>query len=382
MQSEMPRGPPRPDEHRAAEPQPKERGCVRRGPAAAAPKPRRHPLESAASHAGNLLRLVLRAHRRAPGRILAAREDFPVVPAASSPSQRIAVAAWLLVPEGRRRKLAGGKPASAGAAPGCGVKRDMPQRGIEEAFGAVRRRGQVGPSAISQHSGPFLRCPAGARSHASPLLPGAASAADWPPANLLRRPSGTGTGRSRSESGNRKSATWEWGFKLVRLRLRRPVPQPSKILACREDFPWHERSAPTSPSSIPLPPIPLPNSAVLPGGSVPRRQPNHPCPSASGARRPGAGRWPSPPLPPFSRAVLQPCKFLACREDFPGARLYARSTSRSGLAARDASESNRCRRGFGAAAAGPRRTQPRSALLAAPPRCVHRISVVHLDQLD
>ena len=81
------------------------------------------------------------------------------------------------------------------------------------------------------------------------------------------------------------------------------VLQPGKIRACREDFPWHERSATTSSSSIPLPQIPLTNSAVLPSGSVPRRQPNHPCPSASGARRPGAGRWPSPPLPLFSRAA-------------------------------------------------------------------------------
>ena len=199
---------------------PKERGCVRRGPAAAAPKPRRHPLESAASHAGNLLRLVLRAHRRAPGRILAAREDFPVVPAASSPARRIAVAAWLLVPEGRRRKLAGGKPASAGAAPGCRVKRDLPQRGIGEAFWAVRRRGQVGPTAMVRHPGPFLRCPAGARSHSSPL-PGAASAADLPPANFLRRPSGTGTGRPRPDHG--KAPAREWRSQVVRLRLPRAV---------------------------------------------------------------------------------------------------------------------------------------------------------------
>ena len=44
----------------------------------------------------------------------------------------------------------------------------------------------------------------------------------------------------------------------------------------------------------------------------------------------------------------------------PGARLGARSTSRSGLPAWDASDSNGCLRGFGAAAAGPRRTQQRS----------------------
>ena len=152
--------------------------------------------------------------------ILARREDFPVVPAAISPPRRIAVAASLLVPEGRRRKLAGGKPASAGAASGYRVKRDLPQRGIGAAFWAVRRRGQVGPTAMVRHPGPFLRCPAGARSHSSPL-PGAASAADWPPANFLRRPSGTGTGRPRPDHG--KAPAREWPSQVVRLRLRRAV---------------------------------------------------------------------------------------------------------------------------------------------------------------
>ncbi len=45
---------------------------------------------------------------------------------------------------------------------------------------------------------------------------------------------------------------------------------------------------------------------------------------------------------------------------FPGARLCARRTSRSGLAAGDASDFNGRVRAFGAAAAGPRRTQPRT----------------------
>ena len=39
------------------------------------PNPRKHPLESEASHAASLLRLMLGAHSRAPGKILAARED-------------------------------------------------------------------------------------------------------------------------------------------------------------------------------------------------------------------------------------------------------------------------------------------------------------------
>ncbi len=53
-----------------------ERGCVRRGPAAAAPKTRRHPLDSEASPAANVLRLVLRAHSRAPEEILRGSRGF------------------------------------------------------------------------------------------------------------------------------------------------------------------------------------------------------------------------------------------------------------------------------------------------------------------
>ena len=125
-----------------------------------------------------------------------------------------------LGPGGTPQEISRGQARAAGAAPGCGTERAMPQWGIEEAFWTVRRRGQVGPSAISQHSGPFLRCPAGARSHSSPL-PRAASAADLPPANFLRRLSGTGTGRPRTDHG--KAPAREWRSQVVRLRLRRAV---------------------------------------------------------------------------------------------------------------------------------------------------------------
>ena len=66
----------------------------------------------------------------------------------------------------------------------------------------------------------------------------------------------------------------------------------------------------------------------------------------------------------------------------PGARLCARSTSRSRLTPRDASVPNGCSRGFRAAAAGPRRTQPRSARVAAPPPWVHRAPVILRERLD
>ena len=53
-------------------------------------------------------------------------------------------------------------------------------------------------------------------------------------------------------------------------------------------------------------------------------------------------------------------KILVARAILSGARLCARSTSRSRLVAGDAADFNAGHRGFEAAAAGPRRTQPRS----------------------
>ena len=143
-------------------------------------------------------------------------------------------AAWPLVPEGRRRKLAGGRPAPAGAAPGCHAEWAMPRRGSGEVFFRRPPRRSSAPTRRLGRLGPFLRCPAGARSH-SAQLPGAAFAgADLPPANLLRRPSGTGTGRPRTDQV--KSPTREWRSQLGRLRLRRSVLQLCKIRARRADF--------------------------------------------------------------------------------------------------------------------------------------------------
>ena len=66
---------------------------------------------------------------------------------------RIAAVTCLVVPEGRRRKLAGGKPAPAGAAPGIHAERTMPQRGIVEAFWAGRSAVSSPPPVCSGRSG-------------------------------------------------------------------------------------------------------------------------------------------------------------------------------------------------------------------------------------
>ena len=244
--------------------------------------------------------------------------------------RRIVAEAWLFVPEGHRRKLAGGKPAPADAAPGCHTQRAMPRRGIGEVFGVgrravsatARRLRQVGPPMIGQHPGPFLRCPAGARSH-SARFPGAASAgADLPPANLLRRPSGTGTGRPRTDKG--KPPAQACCSQLTRLRLRHSsVLQLSKFLACREDLTVAGTARPYFFIFHSL----APNSPAKIGRAPERLRPAPPIKSRVFLRvcspTPGAARWQVPPPPsPFTRCDRGPvslrfgCRCAALRSSY------------------------------------------------------------------
>ncbi len=172
-----------------------------------------------------------RRYSRGPARLLPLRWH-------QSDRWKIVAEAGHLVPEGRRRRLAGGKPATAGAAPGCQAEWGMPQRGIGEGLFVARPALSSPPRALSDRSGrhpaSFLRCPAGARNH-SARFPGAASAgADLPPANLLRCPSGTGSGRSRTGQGNPPSR--ELHSQLGRLRLRSSELDWLENFACREAF--------------------------------------------------------------------------------------------------------------------------------------------------
>ena len=70
-----------------------------------------------------------------------------------SDHRRMAADASLLVPEGHRRKLAGGKPAAAGAAPGCHANRGLPQRGIGEVFSVAHPAAPPSPLVAAGRSG-------------------------------------------------------------------------------------------------------------------------------------------------------------------------------------------------------------------------------------
>ena len=114
-------------------------------------------------------------------------------------------------PEGTPQDISRGQARASGRSPRLpGEKDHAPAghrrsvRGRTSTNGSVtaRRIGKVKPSPIARHLGLFLRCPAGAPSYAR-LFPGAASAAaDLPPANLLRCPSGTLNMQPRHETGH------------------------------------------------------------------------------------------------------------------------------------------------------------------------------------
>ena len=176
------------------------------------------------------------------------------------------------VPEGRRRRLAGGKSAPADAAPGNCTE-------LLRAPAGHRRNGPECRTFAGDLIGPRRRATA-------------ETPRDRRPRKLLRCPAGAGPVRC----GNRGPRP-----------LARACP---RLISC----------------------------GVPPGPRAKRR------PQFSGGllatRATAKSSW---------RARI-----------FPGARRCARRTSRSRLAPWDASDFNGCLRAFWAAAAGPRRTQPRS----------------------
>ena len=196
------------------------------------------------------------------------------------------------VPEGRRRRLAGGKSATADAAPG--IRREW----LRAPAGHRRNGPDAGRSPAWLWSD--VGCPTcGRRRAVTEMLRG------WRRQKLLRCPAGAWPVR-RGNRGPRP--------------LARACP---RLISC----------------------------GVPPGREAERRRGFSGGLIAAGATAKSS-----------RRAKIS-----------PGARLCAWSTSRSGLAPGDAADANWCWRGFRAAAAGPRRTQPRSLGCGSAALCSSRL---------
>ena len=145
------------------------------------------------------LRLRLRRSVLQLGKLLARREDFSVVLQPSVPTGNCCRCPAPR-PGGMPQEISRGQARASGRGPRlprqtghapAGHRRSFWARPSRSFVATACRLGQVERSAMVRHLGPFLRCPAGAQSPASRLPGAAAAAADLPPANLLRRPSGT-----------------------------------------------------------------------------------------------------------------------------------------------------------------------------------------------
>ena len=133
--------------------------------------------------------------------------------------------AWLFVPEGHRRKLAGGKPAPAGAAPGGHAERAMPQRGIGEVFGVGRPAASPPSLVTSDRSGRQRSAPIPGHFFDAPLGHGATRhgfrgrrprartgprliSSGVPPG---RKPGGRALPKGNHRRGNYASNSFGWG---------------------------------------------------------------------------------------------------------------------------------------------------------------------------
>ena len=144
--------------------------------------------------------------------------------------RRMVADAWLFVPEGHRRILAGGQPAPAGAAPGGRAARIMPQRGIGEFFGVGRPAASPPAHVTSDRSGRQRSDRIPGHFYDAPLGHGATRhgfRGRRPQARTCPRlissgvPPGREPGRRALPKGNPPAR--DLPFQLVWLRLRRSV---------------------------------------------------------------------------------------------------------------------------------------------------------------
>ena len=263
--------------------------------------------------------------------------------------------AWLFVPEGRRRKLAGGKLASAGAAPGCPARRAMPRRGIEEVSGVAHAAAFPPPLVAAEQSdrqratslpGCFFDAPLGQGGTRHGFRGRRPLARTCPRLISSGVPPGRETGGHALTQGNRREQgfpnSFGCGLTVTMQQERGLQAAAAWILYGANEFPAAFFDSPNGEW----------RDAFGWFGTV-----------AAGERFCGlkaALLSPSMRRYGFTALCYNSAKSSCAARILHGARLCARSTSRSRLAASVAADFNRCRRGFGAAAAGPRRTQPRS----------------------
>ena len=216
--------------------------------------------------------------------------------------RRMVADAWRFVPEGHRRKLAGGKPAAAGAAPGCHADFGMPQRGIGECFGAVRpaapppspvasgRSGRRGPAGIP---GNFFDAPLGHEGTRHGIRGRRPLARPCPRLISSGVPLGREPGGHALTQGNDRCMTCvSNSFGCGSAALYYNSAESSRAAWI---LPWHRRANPPAADlsrSIPLPQIPLPNAAAVTNRCVP--------PATLGVGRARVG--PSPRLLPALRS--------------------------------------------------------------------------------
>ena len=106
---------------------------------------------------------------------------------------------FALRPGGTPQEISRGHARAAGAAPGCTVERAMPQRGIEEFALAASSARHFRHHRLRRAV--FFDAPLGHGAKRRGFRGRRPLARTCPPANLLRRPSGTGSGRARMPRG-------------------------------------------------------------------------------------------------------------------------------------------------------------------------------------
>ena len=154
-------------------------------------------MESKARPATNLLRLELRAHNRALGRTRAPSVDFPAALATGRRPKNCRRRSALR-PGGTPQEISRGQARPSGRGPRLRRRTHHAPAGHRRIFWQCRQCPPGSISATIPRLGPFSSMPRWGLEPPSTVSGAASAGADLPPANFLRRPSGTQTGRPRA----------------------------------------------------------------------------------------------------------------------------------------------------------------------------------------